>query len=130
MRSYRQLFSFMCDLGDGIQDHLPEEMRTEQLGLEEIVCLWVDNKSYLEIRSLKKDMAAYVKKCEEMDYSLDAIFPYDDFLLFVPERFGCDESVLFSQVLPMIEQREAETNRSLPTDVIKWFKSIYARPIP
>ena len=60
MRSYRQLFSFMCDLGDGIQDHLPEEMRTEQLGLEEIVCLWVDNKSYLEIRSLKKDMAAAI----------------------------------------------------------------------
>jgi hypothetical protein len=42
MRSYHQLFSFMCDLGDGIQDHLPEEMRTEQLAVEEIVNLWVD----------------------------------------------------------------------------------------
>ena len=84
----------------------------------------MDNKSYLEIRSLKKDMAAYVKKFEEMDYSLDAIFPYDDFLLFVPERFGCDESVFFSQVLPMIEKREAETNRSLLVDGLMWLRSL------
>jgi len=124
MRSYNQLFSFICDLGDGIQDHLPEEMRTEQLAVEEIVNLWVDKKSYLAIKSLKKDILTYVKKCEESDFSLDAIFPYDDFLLFIPERFDCDESVLFSQVLPMIEHRELETNRSLLTDIVTWFRSL------
>lgn len=124
MRSYHQLFSFMCDLGDGIQDHLPEEMRTEQLAVEEIVNLWVDKKSYLAIRSLKKDILTYVKKCDEADFSLDAIFPYDDFLLFIPERFDCEESVLFSRVVPMIERREAETNRSLLNDIVKWFRSL------
>ncbi|OQR32536.1 hypothetical protein BWR59_11245 [Pseudomonas sp. Bc-h] len=124
MRSYRQLYSFMCDLGDGIQDHLPEEVRTEQLSVEGVVILWVDKKSYLAIRSLKKDMMAYLKKCDEMDYSLDAIFPYDDNLLFVLERFGYEESVLFSQVLPMIQQREAETHRSLLADLVKWFRSL------
>jgi hypothetical protein len=114
----------MCDLGDGIQDHLPEEVRTEQLSVEEVVILWVDKKSYLAIRSLKRDMMAYLKKCDEMDYSLDAIFPYDDNLLFVLERFGYEESVLFSQVLPMIQQREAETHRSLLADLVKWFRSL------
>ena len=52
MRGYMQFLDFMRELGDGIQDHLPEEQRTSVLTLDEVVTNWVDGKTCLEIRSL------------------------------------------------------------------------------
>lgn len=62
MRGYNQLIDFMRELGDGIQDHLPEAQRTSVLTLDEIVTRWFYGKTYLEIRSLEKDIVSFVKK--------------------------------------------------------------------
>lgn len=97
MRSYMELIYFMRDLGDGVQDHLPEEQRIAQLSLEEIVAQWVDNKSYLAIRSLEKDISSYIKKSSVGDLSVDQIF-FDFDLLFIPERFGCEEPELLGGI--------------------------------
>lgn len=70
MRGYMQFLDFMRELGDGIQDHLPEEQRTSVLTLDEVVTNWVDGKTCLEIRSLEKDIASFLKKDQAEDYSV------------------------------------------------------------
>lgn len=112
MRSYMELIYFMRELGDGIQDHLPEEQRTAQLSLDQIVAQWVDNKSCLAIRSLEKDISSYIKKSSGGDLSVDQIF-FDFDLLFIPERFGCEEPELLGEVLLILKARVVNTNRSV-----------------
>ena len=56
MRGYMQLVDFMQDLGDGILDHLPEELRVGVLSVEEIVNLWMHRKSYFQALSLRRDI--------------------------------------------------------------------------
>lgn len=73
MRSYMELIYFLRDLGDGIQDHLPEELRTGQLPLNVIVDQWVDKKTYFAIRSLEKDILSYIEKYKVGDFSVDQI---------------------------------------------------------
>lgn len=122
MRSYMELIYFMRDLGDGVQDHLPEEQRIAQLSLEEIVAQWVDNKSYLAIRSLEKDISSYIKKSSVGDLSVDQIF-FDFDLLFIPERFGCEEPELLGEVLLILKARVVTTNRSVLKDFSAWLRS-------
>ena len=122
MRSYMELIYFMRDLGDGVQDHLPEEQRIAQLSLEEIVAQWVDNKSYLAIRSLEKDISSYIKKSSVGDLSVDQIF-FDFDLLFIPERFGCEEPELLGEVLLILKARVVNTNRSVLKDFSAWLRS-------
>ncbi len=74
MRSYMELIYFMRELGDGIRDHLPEEQRTAQLSLDQIVAQWVDNKSCLAIRSLEKDISSYIKKSSGGTFRLTRSF--------------------------------------------------------
>ena len=54
MRGYMQLIDFMQGLGDGILDHLPEELRVGVLSVEEIVNLWMQRKSYFQALSFKE----------------------------------------------------------------------------
>lgn len=117
-----ELIYFMRDLGDGVQDHLPEEQRIAQLSLEAIVAKWVDNKSCLAIRSLEKDISSYIKKSSAGDLSVDQIF-FDFDLLFIPERFGCEEPELLGEVLLMLKARVVDTNRSVLNDFSAWLRS-------
>lgn len=119
MRGYMQLLDFMRELGDGIQDHLPEEQRTSVLTLDEIVTSWVDGKTYLQIRSLEKDIASFLKKDKAEDYSVYEILSWYD-LLFIHERFGCEEPELLITVLPMIKRRVVEGKRSIFDDFKRW----------
>jgi hypothetical protein len=117
-----ELIYFMRDLGDGVQDHLPEEQRIAQLSLEEIVAQWVDKKSCLAIRSLEKDISSYIKKSSVGDLSVDQIF-FDFDLLFIPERFGCEEPELLGEVLLILKARVVNTNRSVLKDFSAWLRS-------
>lgn len=119
MRNYMELIYFMRDLGDGVQDHLPEELRTGQLSLNEIVDQWVDRKTCFAIRTLEKDMMSYIEKYRVGDFSVDEIL-FDFDLLFIPERFGCDESELFGRVLPLLKARVVGTRRSVLRDLVAW----------
>ncbi|MFP3922451.1 hypothetical protein [Pseudomonas sp. W5-36] len=97
-----QLIDFMQDLGDGILDHLPEELRVGVLSVEEIVDLWMQRKSYFQALSLRRDIISYAKLYEAGDYSVDEVF--DDFdLCFIPERFGCEEHVFLMGLLGLID---------------------------
>lgn len=121
MRGYVQLVDFLRELSDGIQDHLPEDQRTTILSLDEVVTLWVRRKSRVAIRSLEKDIASFVEKDEANDDSVyEILFWYD--LLFIPERFGCEEPELLLVVLSMIKQRASEESRSVADDVWRWMK--------
>ena len=122
MRSYMELIYFMRELGDGIQDHLPEEQRTAQLPLKTIVYEWVDSNSYLAIRSLQKDISSYIKKSSVGDFSVDQIF-FDFDLLFIPERFGCEEPELLGEVLLMLKARVVDRKRSVLKDLAAWLRS-------
>jgi hypothetical protein len=122
MRSYMELIYFMRDLGDGVQDHLPEEQRTAPLLLEEIVNQWVDKKSCLAIRSLENDISSYIEKSNVGDFSVDQIF-FDFDLLFIPERFGCEEPELLGEVLLILKARVVTTNRSVLNDFGAWLRS-------
>lgn len=122
MRSYMELIYFMRELGDGIQDHLPEEQRTAPLSLDQIVAQWVDNKSCLAIRSLEKDISSYIKKSSVGGLSVDQIF-FDFDLLFIPERFGCEEPELLGEVLLILKARVVNTNRSVLKDFSAWLRS-------
>jgi|ERR1700712_3197119 len=126
MRGYMELIDFMRDLGDGIQDHLPEEQRTSQLSLEKIVEEWVDKKSYFAIRSLEKDIVSYVKKYNAGDYAVDQIFSDFD-LVFIPERFGCEESVLLEKVLLLMAMRVHSKNRTPLNDFYIWLSAKFKR---
>lgn len=121
MRGYMELIDFLRDLGDGIQDHLPEDQRTSQLTLEEIVNNWVEKKSCMKIKSLEKDILSYVKKDNAKDYSVYEVLSWYD-LLFIPERFDCEESELLLTVLSMIKKRVIEDRRSVLDDFRKWLK--------
>jgi len=111
----------MKALGDGVQDHLPEEQRTAQVPLVQIVNEWVDAKSWVAIRSLEKDISSYIKKFSRSDFSVDRIF-FDFDLLFIPERFGCEEPELLGEVLLMLRARVIGTNRSLLNDLGGWLR--------
>lgn len=119
MRGYMQFLDFMRELGDGIQDHLPEEQRTSVLTLDEVVTNWVDGKTCLEIRSLEKDIASFLKKDQAEDYSVYELLSWYD-LLFIPERFGCEEPEVLITVLPMIKKRVVEGKRSILDDFKRW----------
>lgn len=121
MRSYVELIHFMKALGDGVQDHLPQEQRTAQLPLAQIVNEWVDAKSWVAIRSLEKDISSYIKKVSVGDFSVDQIF-FDYDLLFIPERFGCEDPELLGEVSLMLRARVIDTNRSLLNDLGGWLR--------
>lgn len=121
MRGYNQLIDFMRELGDGIQDHLPEAQRTPVLTLDEIVTRWAGGKTYLEIRSLEKDIVSFVKKDAAKNYSVYEILSWYD-LIFIPERFGCEELELLLTALAMIERRVAEDQRSIFDDFKRWMR--------
>lgn len=122
MRSYMELIYFLRDLGDGIQDHLPEELRTGQLPLNVIVDQWVDKKTYFAIRSLEKDILSYIDKYKVGDFSVDQIL-FDFDLLFIPERFGCEEPELLGEVLLMLKARVVDRKRSVLKDLAAWLRS-------
>lgn len=122
MRSYMELIYFLRDLGDGIQDHLPEELRTGQLPLNVIVDQWVDKKTYFAIRSLEKDILSYIEKHKVGDFSVDQIL-FDFDLLFIPERFGCEEPELLGEVLLMLKARVVDRKRSVLKDLAAWLRS-------
>ncbi|RJX81515.1 hypothetical protein [Pseudomonas sp. LS-2] len=122
MRSYMELIYFLRDLGDGIQDHLPEELRTGQLPLNVIVDQWVDKKTYFAIRSLEKDILSYIEKYKVGDFSVDQIL-FDFDLLFIPERFGCEEPELLGEVLLMLKARVVDRKRSVLKDLAAWLRS-------
>ena len=117
-----ELIHFVKALGDGVQDHLPEVQRTAQVPLAEVVNKWVDAKSWVAIRSLEKDISSYIKKVGMGDFSVDRIF-FDFDLLFIPERFGCEEPVLLGEVLLMLRGRVVDTERSLFSDLGGWLRS-------
>lgn len=119
MRGYVELIDFMRELGDGIQDHLPEDQRNSKKPLEVIVSDWVDGKSFLEIRSLRGDILTYIKKYNAGDHSVDQILSDFD-LVFIPERFGCEESILLAKVVLMIDGRVVEKRRSVLNDLCSW----------
>lgn len=121
MRGYMQLLDFMRELSDGIQEYLPESQRTAILTLDEIVDSWVEKKSCMAIRSLQKDIVSFVKKDEAGDGSVYEILSWYD-LLFIPERFGCEEPELLLIVLSMIKKRVSEQNRSVAGDVWRWVR--------
>ncbi|WP_268799799.1 hypothetical protein [Pseudomonas huanghezhanensis] len=122
MRGYGELLDFMRDLSDGVQEYLPEELRTAQLSLNEIVDQWITGKSYLAIRSLQKDIASYVKKSNAGDFSVDELFFISD-LVFTEEMFGCEEAVLLTKVLEMLKLRVEERRLSVLTDIQRWLRS-------
>jgi hypothetical protein len=101
---------------------LPEEQRTAPLSLDQIVAQWVDKKSCLAIRSLEKDISSYIKKSSVGDHSVDQIF-FDFDLLFIPERFGCEEPELLGEVLLILKARVVNTNRSVLKDFSAWLRS-------
>jgi hypothetical protein len=117
-----ELIYFLRDLGDGIQDHLPEELRTGQLPLNVIVDQWVDKKTYFAIRSLEKDILSYIEKYKVGDFSVDQIL-FDFDLLFIPERFGCEEPELLGEVLLMLKARVVDRKRSVLKDLAAWLRS-------
>jgi hypothetical protein len=123
MRGYMQLLDFMRELADGIQEHLPAGERMQVMTLEEIVDQWMAAKSYWAIRSLRRDIRRYVSKHTAGDYEIDEIFAWYD-LLFVPERFGCDERELLSEVLHMIEVKMIEQPRSVLDDLISGVRRV------
>jgi len=116
-----QLLDFMRELSDGIQEYLPESQRTAILTLDEIVDSWVEKKSCMAILSLQKDIVSFVKKDEAGDGSVYEILSWYD-LLFIPERFGCEEPELLLIVLSMIKERVSEQNRSVAGDVWRWVR--------
>ncbi|KPY11212.1 hypothetical protein G0D98_25160 [Pseudomonas savastanoi pv. phaseolicola] len=101
MRGYMELISFMKELSDGILDHLPEEQRVGQLTVEEVIEKWMSSKSYCSSLSLRKDIETYISLQKSGDFSVDEILSWYD-LCFIPERFGVDEHVFFSDVLKSI----------------------------
>ena len=119
MRGYMQLIDFMQDLGDGILDHLPEELRVGVLSVEEIVNLWMQRKSYFQALSLRRDIISYAKLYEAGDYSVDEVF--DDFdLCFIPERFGCEEHVFLMELLGLIDFHIEKKRRGLLLKYFGW----------
>ena len=123
MRGYMQLLDFMRELADGIQEHLPAGQRTQVMSLDEIIDQWMAAKSYWAIRSLRKDIQRYLSKHAAGDYEVDEIFSWYD-LLFVPDRFGCDERELLSEVVRMIEVRVIEQRRSVLDDLIRGVRRV------
>lgn len=119
MRGYMQLIDFMQDLGDGILDQLPEELRVGVLSVEEIVKLWMQRKSYFQALSLRRDIISYAKLYEAGDYSVDEVF--DDFdLCFIPERFGCEEHVFLIGLLGLIDFHIEKKRRGLLLTYFGW----------
>ena len=119
MRGYMQLIDFMQGLGDGVLDHLPEELRVGVPSVEEIVDLWMQRKSYFQALSLRRDIVSYAKLYEAGDYSVDEIF--DDFdLLFIPERFGCEEHVFLAGLLGVIDFHIEKKRRDLLLKYFGW----------
>ncbi|MGE6384916.1 hypothetical protein ACQKEN_04495 [Pseudomonas sp. NPDC078416] len=114
-----QLIDFMQDLGDGILDHLPEELRVGVLSVEEIVNLWMQRKSYFQALSLRRDIISYAKRYEAGDYSVDEVF--DDFdLCFIPERFGCEEHVFLIGLLGLLDFHIERKRRDLLLKYFGW----------
>lgn len=110
MRGYMELISFMKELSDGILDHLPEEQRVGQLTVEEVIEKWMSSKSYCSSLSLRKDIETYISLQKSGDFSVDEILSWYD-LCFIPERFGVDEHVFFSDVLKSINFHMEEKDR-------------------
>ncbi|MNJ30454.1 hypothetical protein D3C77_250520 [compost metagenome] len=119
MRGYMELLDFMRDLADGIQEHLPEDQRTGQLSVEEIIDQWVEKKSYFAALSLRKDIATYAKLYEVGDYSVDQLLSDYD-LCFIPERFGCDNTVFLAKVRGVIDERIAKKKELLLKKYFRW----------
>lgn len=61
MRGYMELIDFMKSLGDGILDYLPEDPKTGQLTIKEIIEQWMAKKSYFSALSLRRDVTTYIK---------------------------------------------------------------------
>jgi hypothetical protein len=119
MRGYMELVDFMGDVSEGIQDHLPEDQRCCQRSLDDIVESWVGGKKYWAIKSLEKDLESYGKKHSAGDYSVDEILSYYD-LLFIWDRFGCEEVEWLNQVLAMIRRVVRDKKRSYFNDARLW----------
>lgn len=102
MRGYMELIDFMKSLGDGILDYLPEDQRTGQLTIEEIIEQWMAKKSYFSALSLRKDVTTYIKLQRSGNFEVDEILSWYD-LCFIPERFGVEEHIFLTSILDLID---------------------------
>jgi hypothetical protein len=102
MRGYMELIDFMKSLGDGILDYLPEDQRTRQLTIEEIIEQWMAKKSYFSALSLRKDVTTYIKLQRSGNFEVDEILSWYD-LCFIPERFGVEEHIFLTSTLNLID---------------------------
>ncbi|MGY2183772.1 hypothetical protein [Pseudomonas agarici] len=97
-----ELIDLMKSLGDGILDHLPEDQRTGQLTVEEIIDQWMAKKSYFSALSLRKDVTNYIKLQRSGNFEVDEILSWYD-LCFIPERFGVEEHIFLTSILGLID---------------------------
>ncbi|NWB90585.1 hypothetical protein HX776_13010 [Pseudomonas agarici] len=102
MRGYMELIDLMKSLGDGILDYLPEDQRTGQLTVEEIIDQWMAKKSYFSALSLRKDVTNYIKLQRSGNFEVDEILSWYD-LCFIPERFGVEEHIFLTSILGLID---------------------------
>lgn len=119
MREFTQLIDFMKDLGVGVLDHLPEEQRIKILSVEEIVDLWMQQKSYLQALSLRKDITSYVRLVAVEDDSVDQLFADFD-LCFIQDRFGCEDEVFLTGLLDLINLHIETKRQGILTKYLGW----------
>lgn len=119
MRGYMELLDFMRDLADGIQEHLPEDQRAGLLSVEEVIDQWMGKKSYFAVLSLRKDIEVYAKLYEAGDYSVDQLLSDYD-LCFIPDRFGCDNTVFLIKVRGLIDERIAKKKELFLKKCFRW----------
>lgn len=119
MRGYMELIDFMKDLGDGILDHLPEDQRTGQFTIEEIIEKWMAKKSYCSALSLRKDVATYINLQRCGNFAVDEILSWYD-LCFIPERFGVEEHIFLTSILGLIDSHLEKKRKPFFVKCFDW----------